>query len=104
LAFGFIFGFIALKNRDKEDSFFMGGLWTYKDQKSFIYYLLAMVILVGLPAVFLILLLPKFISVAVVGYLLKVLGVTWAGFSLIYLMAQIQKKLALIILHPNDES
>lgn len=80
----------------------MGGLWAYSSIKSFIAYLIALIVIVGLPAVILIILLPYLISNATLGYFLKVLGATWAGFALIYPMGKAQKRFSMIKINPND--
>lgn len=70
----------------------MAGMWTFKNKKAFIVYLLAIILVVGVPALISIILIPKFIDSAEFGYTLKVLGATWAGFSLIYPMSLIHKR------------
>jgi hypothetical protein len=104
VAFGFIFGFILTKNVEREDSYFMGGLWTFKSTKAFFLQVLALIIVVGLPAGILILLIPKAIGSAVLAYVIKSIGATWAGFALILPMAIIQRRFSLISLHPHHES
>lgn len=64
VSFGFIYGFLFLKNKDRQDSLFMAGLWSFKNQRAFILYLLSLIVVVGLPALILILLLPKFVDSA----------------------------------------
>lgn len=102
LAFGIVFGFLFLKNENGEDSSFMGGVWAYKSTRSIIVYLVALIIVVGVPTIILVILLPSLLNNATLGYILKVLGATWAGFGLIYPMSLAQKKLNLIRLNPND--
>lgn len=80
----------------------MVGLWAFESTKSFILYLLALVVVVGIPTGVIVLLIPKAISSAILAYLVKVIGVTWAGFALISPMGYIQSKYSLITLHPHD--
>ena len=82
----------------------MAGVWSFKNQKAFIVYLLALILVVGLPALILILLIPKFVDSAGFGYTLKVLGATWAGFALVYPMSLVQKRFQLIKLHHDDQT
>lgn len=93
-----------MKNVDREDSMFMAGLWAFKSTQAFVLYLLAMIIVVGLPAGIIVLLIPKIVGSGVLSFIAKAIGVTWAGFALIYPMALIQKRFSMITLHPNDES
>jgi len=104
LVFGFIAAFISTKNVDKEDTTFMVGLWKFRDTKAFIFYILAIIIVVGLPAGLLVLIIPKVIKAAALAFIIKVIGVTWAGFALILPMSIIQKRFSWIDLHPQDET
>lgn len=80
----------------------MAGVWAFKDTKSFAYYILAIIFIVGSPAAILILFIPKYIGSAAVGFVLRVIGVTWAGFGLIYPISLVASKFNLIKYHPND--
>lgn len=80
----------------------MVGLWAFESNKSLLLYLLALLVVVGLPTGVMVLLIPKAISSAFLAYLIKVIGVTWAGFALVSPMGFIQQKYSLITLHPND--
>lgn len=80
----------------------MVGLWAFESTKSLILYLLALVVVVGIPTGVLVLLIPKAISSAILAYLIKVIGVTWAGFALVSPMGYIQRRYSLITLHPHD--
>lgn len=104
MAFGFIFGFMLTKNAEKEDTTFMVGLWKFRDTKAFLLYILAIIIVVGVPAGLLVLIIPKVIKAAALAFIVKVIGVTWAGFALILPMSIIQKRFSWIDLHPQDET
>jgi hypothetical protein len=82
----------------------MAGLWAYPNTKSFWLFLIALIIVVGLPTGIFVLLIPIAIQNAAVAFLFKVVGMTLAGFSLILPMAVVQRRFSLIALHPNDET
>ena len=97
-------GFIFTKNEDKEDTIFMIGLWRFHNTKAFFLYVLVIIIVVGLPAALLVLVIPKLIQSAALAFIIKVVGVTWAGFALIRPVAIVQKTFSLIDLHPQDDT
>jgi hypothetical protein len=70
----------------------MAGLWAFKSTKFFFYYLLAIVLVVGLPAVIFTLIVPTIVSNVITVYIMKVIGATWVGFALVYPMSIIQQR------------
>lgn len=70
----------------------MAGLWVFTSSKAFFKYLLAVVIVSGLPTLVLVTLIPMAIENAAVSFLLKALGATWGGFALIMPMSIIHKR------------
>jgi hypothetical protein len=80
----------------------MVGLWAFEGTKSLVLYLLALLVVVGIPTGVLVLLIPKAITSVSLAFLIKVIGVTWAGFALVSPMGYIQRRYSLVTLHPND--
>jgi hypothetical protein len=96
IALGFMYGFIMLKNTKRQDTLYFVGHWQFKSKKAIAYWLLAVIIVVGIPTAIFGLVIPNLIAVPIVKFLSISLGGTYGAFSFVYLMSFVQNKYELI--------
>lgn len=96
IALGFMYGFIMLKNPKRQDVLYFVGHWSFKSNKAIAYWLLAIIVVVGIPTAFLALLIPNVVNVSIIKFLSISIGATYGAFAFIYLMSVIQNKYELI--------
>ena len=92
LSLGLIFGAILLKNKEKKDTYYMLGIWSFKDTASIIKFHVALAVVVGIPSGLLILLIPRLIGQVIIRYIFMAIGAIYAGIGLIYILPSLQNK------------
>jgi hypothetical protein len=96
VALGFIYGFIMLKNYKRQDVLYFVGHWAFKSNKTMVYWISAVIVVVGIPTALLALLIPNVVNIPLVKFLCVSLGATYGAFAFVYLISIIQNKYELI--------
>lgn len=92
VALGLMYGIIMLTNHKRQDALYFVGLWSFKSIKEVGYWVLTLLVIVGIPTGILLVLLPKVISSPILKYLITVIGTTYGTFAYVYLISVLQNK------------
>jgi hypothetical protein len=92
IGIGIMYGLLLLTNKHNQDVLYFTGNWNYRDRSSALFLLLALIIVAGIPAIILILIIPILVQAPIVIYFCICIGIGWASFALIYLLAHIHNK------------
>ena len=87
IALGLMYGIIMLKNQQSRDTFYFVGLWSFKSPKHIAFWVLAILIIVGIPTAFFVLLLPALVKVPIFKFLSTAIGITYGGFAFVFLIS-----------------
>ncbi len=90
VALGLFYGIIMLKNQHSKDALYFVGHWSFRGPKQAVYWLLAIVVIVGVPTALLAMLLPFLLKSAILRFILTALGATYGGFAFVYLIGYVQ--------------
>ncbi len=96
VAIGFMYGILMLKNKKREDVLFFTGHWSFASTKAILYWILAVVAIVGIPTGILALLIPRLLEVPVLKFISTALGATYGAFAMVYLISIVQNRFGLI--------
>ena len=103
VAVGLLYGILMLPNRNRQDTLYFVGKWHFRSLKSIGFWVLAILIVVGIPAVILAVVIPLVSSVAILDYVSICVGATYASFALIYLISLLQNKYEWIVYEGGHE-
>ena len=104
VALGFMYGFIMLKNTKRQDALYLVGHWQFKSKEAVAYWVLALIIVVGMPTAILALVIPNVVNVSIVKFLCISLGATYGAFAFVYVMSVIQNRYELIEYNDGHEN
>lgn len=96
ISIGFMYGILMLKNHNREDVLFFVGHWSFSSNKAILYWVLAVIGIVGVPTIILAIVIPKVANVAIVNFISTALGATYGAFSVVYLMSVVQNRFGLV--------
>ena len=101
ISIGFMFGILMLKNFKREDTLFFVGHWSFTSGKAIFYWILAVIVIVGMPTGILALLIPSLVGVPILNFISTAIGATYGAFAMVYLISIVQSRFGLIELRSS---